>query len=168
MPKSKLPMSASPIAFTKAKIPFSWPSIPNPFPRRYRRRLRSKFRTAISPASTIARIQTSFNPSDSIRALRHHRWSYYDGHYLILIILAIFSLSISQAPGPLMKTGAAALLMLALLMPITRQFFLPALPIFTWLLFFFNARYVSYFLWMVVNCGPQDYTRHRKPLNCRA
>jgi hypothetical protein len=62
-----------------------------------------------------------------------------------LIILAIFSLSISQAPGPLMKTGAAALLMLALLMPITRQFFLPALPIFTWLLFFFNARYVSYF-----------------------
>jgi hypothetical protein len=83
---------------------------------------------------------------------------------LILIILAIFSLSISQAPGPLMKTGAAALLMLALLMPITRQFFLPALPIFTWLLFFFNARYVSYFLQVAVNCGPQDSTRHRKSL----
>jgi hypothetical protein len=27
-------------------------------------------------------------------------------------------------------------------MPITRQFFLPVLPIFTWLVFFFNARYV--------------------------
>lgn len=41
-----------------------------------------------------------------------------------------------------MKTGAASLLILMLLMPITRQFFLPALPIFTWLLFFFNARFI--------------------------
>ncbi|KAF4614353.1 hypothetical protein G7Y89_g15383 [Cudoniella acicularis] len=57
-------------------------------------------------------------------------------------MLAIFSLSISQAPGPLMKTGAALLLMIALLMPITRQFFLPVLPIFTWLVFFFNARFI--------------------------
>ena len=137
--------SSSP-TFTKAKIPFSWPSIPNPIPRRYRRRLRSKFRSAQSPASSIASIETSFNPSDTIRALRSHRWSYYDGQYIILIILAIFSLSISQAPGPLIKTGAATLLILALLVPVTRQFFLPVLPIFTWLLFFFNARYVAHFL----------------------
>jgi hypothetical protein len=40
------------------------------------------------------------------------------------------------------KTGAASLIMLALLMPVTRQFFLPFLPILTWLVFFFNARYV--------------------------
>ncbi|KAN0101875.1 PAP2 domain containing protein [Hyaloscypha variabilis] len=126
----------------KAKIPFSWPSIPNPIPRRYRRRLRSKFRSAQSPASSIASLETSFDPSDTIRALRAHRWSYYDGQYLILMILCIFSLSISQAPGPLIKTGAATLLMLALLVPITRQFFLPVLPIFTWLLFFFNARFI--------------------------
>ena len=130
--------------FTKAKIPFSWPSIPNPIPRRYRRRLRSKWRSAQSPASSIASIETSFNPRDTIKALRHHRWSYYDGQYLILIILGIFSLSISQAPGPMMKTGAASLLMLALLIPVTRQFFLPFLPILTWLVFFFNARYVHF------------------------
>lgn len=134
----------SPTTFTKSKMPFSWPSILNPIPRRYRRRLRSKFRSAQSPASSIASIQTSFNPADSIKALRAHRWSYYDAKYLILIIVSVFSLSISQAPGPLVKTGASALLMLALLMPITRQFFLPVLPIFTWLLFFFNARYVVF------------------------
>ncbi|RDL33892.1 uncharacterized protein BP5553_08260 [Venustampulla echinocandica] len=46
------------------------------------------------------------------------------------------------APGPMMKTGAASLLMLALLMPITRQFFLPVLPVLTWLVFFFNARFI--------------------------
>lgn len=41
-----------------------------------------------------------------------------------------------------MKTAAASLLILALLMPVTRQFFLPALSIFTWLLLFFNARFI--------------------------
>ncbi|RFU30864.1 Peroxidase, partial [Scytalidium lignicola] len=123
-------------------MPFSWPSIPNPIPRRYRRRLRSKFRSSLSPASSVARIETSFNPADTIKALRKHRWSVYDGQYLILIIIAVFSLSISQVPGPLLKTGAASLLMLALLMPITRQFFLPALPILTWVLFFFNNRFI--------------------------
>ncbi|PBP15540.1 PAP2-domain-containing protein, partial [Diplocarpon rosae] len=89
-----------------------------------------------SPASSIASIETSFNPADSIKALRAHRWSYYDAKYLV----CVFSLSISQAPGPMMKTGASALLMIALLMPATRQFFLPVLPVLTWLLFFFNAR----------------------------
>jgi hypothetical protein len=130
-----------PTAYTKSNLPFSWASIPNPIPRRYRRRLRSKFRSSQSPASSITSIETSFNPADTLRALRHHRWSYYDGHYLILIILNIFALSISQAPSPMVKTGAAALMMLLLLMPITRQFFLPFAPIATWLMFFFNARY---------------------------
>ncbi|KAL2072165.1 hypothetical protein VTL71DRAFT_11508 [Oculimacula yallundae] len=134
--------AGSPTTFTKTKMPFSWPTMLNPIPRRYRRKLRSKFRSAQSPASSIASIQTSFNPADSIKALRAHRWSYYDAKYLLMIIISIFSLSISQAPGPLVKTGASALLMLALLMPITRQFFLPVLPIFTWLLFFFNARFI--------------------------
>ena len=145
MPEPQYYPVSSP-TFTKVKMPFSWPSIPNPIPRRVRRRLRSKFRSSQSPASSIAHIQTSFDPSDTIRALRAHKWSVYDGQYLILIIIAIFSLSVSQAPGPLLKTGAASALILALLMPITRQFFLPALPIFTWLLFFFNARYVSVYL----------------------
>ncbi len=140
MSKSDKYTPISPSTYMIAKIPFAWPSIPNPIPRRMRRRLRSKFRARQSPASSIASLETSFSPSDTIRALRRHRWSYYDGQYLILIILAIFSLSVSQAPGPLVKTGAATALIVALLVPITRQFFLPVLPIFTWLLFFFNAR----------------------------
>ncbi|CAG8951730.1 hypothetical protein HYFRA_00005530 [Hymenoscyphus fraxineus] len=127
--------------FMKTQLPFSW-SIPNPLPRRLRRRIRSQFRAAISPASNIAGLETSFNPADTIKALKAHRWSVYDGQYLLLIILAIFSLSISQAPGPIMKTAAASALMLALLMPITRQFFLPALPILSWVFLFFNARFI--------------------------
>lgn len=134
------PRSLSPQAFMSPKMPFGWPSIPNPIPRRYRRKLRSKLRSGQSPTSSIAKFETSFNPYDTIRALRTHRWSVYDGQYIILVLIAIFSLSISQAPGPVMKTVAASILMGLLLVPITRQFFLPFLPIATWLVFFFNAR----------------------------
>jgi inositol phosphorylceramide synthase catalytic subunit len=170
MPEPHYYASNPATTFTKAKLPFAWPSMLNPIPRRYRRRLRSKFRSSQSPASSITSIETSFNPSDTLRALRQHRWSYYDGHYLILIIVAVFSLSISQAPGPIMKTAAAALLMLLLLMPITRQFFLPFLPTATWLIFFFNARYVLLSLF-----PKSDFWLSRRskgviggPLNCRS
>lgn len=127
---------------SKPKMPFSWPSIPNPIPRRYRRRLRSKLRSSQSPTSSIASVQTSFNPYDTIRALRSHRWSVYDGQYLVLIMLAIFSLSFSQEPSPLIKCGLALLIMVGLLVPVTRQFLLPFLPVLTWLVMFFNARFV--------------------------
>lgn len=127
--------------FSKAKLPLMWlPSLSNPIPHRYRRKLRSKFRSRQAPASSLATLQTSFKFSDTLRSLRAHRWSVYDGQYLVLIILGIFSLSISEAPGPMVKTGAATLLMTALLMPVTRQFFLPFLPIITWLVFFFSCR----------------------------
>ena len=126
----------------KSKMPFSWSFLPNPIPRRYRRRLRSKFRSSISPTGTIASIETSYNTADTIRALWALRWSVYDSKYFVLIIITVFCLSVSLAPGPMIKTGAASLLMLALLIPVTRQFFLPALPILTWVLFFFNARFI--------------------------
>jgi hypothetical protein len=88
----------------------------------------------------VAALQTSFSPHDSLVALRQHRWSLYDANYLLLILLALFSLCISPAPGPLEKTGAVVAFMGLLLMPATSQFFLPFLPIATWLLFFFSCR----------------------------
>lgn len=140
MPESTVYTPLSSQYYVIAKMPLSWPSILNPIPRRYRRRIRSKFRSNISPTSNIASIETSWNPADTIRALRVHKWSVYDSKYLLLVIITVFCLSVSQAPGPMMKTGAASLLIMALLIPVTRQFFLPALPILTWVLFFFNAR----------------------------
>ncbi|KAI6245503.1 Inositol phosphorylceramide synthase catalytic subunit aur1 [Erysiphe necator] len=129
-------------SYVKAKMLFSWLSFLNPIPRRYRRRLRSKFRSSISPTTNIAAVETSFNPRDTVRALRAHKWSAYDAKYLILIVITVFCLSVSRAPGPILKTGAASLLIAVLLIPVTRQFFLPVLPILTWVLFFFNARFI--------------------------
>ena len=116
------------------KLPFSWPSsIPALIPHRMRRKLRSKVRSRQSPASSFASLETSISPADTLQALRSHRWSFYDGQYVILVILGIFTLCIIPAPGPLVKTGASTLLLASLIIPATRQFFLPLLPVITWL-----------------------------------
>lgn len=127
----------------KTKLPFSWPtSIPSLIPHRIRRKLRSKVRSRQSPSSSFASIETSLSSANTLRALRAHRWSFYDGQYLILVILGIFTLCIIPSPGPLVKTGASTFLIVSLIIPATRQFFFPLLPVITWLSFFYACGYV--------------------------
>ena len=124
----------------RALLPFSWaPSIPTIIPHRIRRKLRSKVRSRQSPSISLGHLDTSYSPADTIDALRQHRWSFYDGQYLILIILGIFSLCIIPSPGPLVKTALATLIITALILPVTRQFLLPSLPIWSWLVFFYSC-----------------------------
>ena len=119
-------------------LPFSWlPSIPTIIPHRIRRRLRSKVRGRQSPSTSVGRLHTSYSPADTVESLHLHRWSFYDGQYIILIILGIFSLCIIPWPGPLVKTALATLIITALILPVTRQFLLPSLAIWSWLVFFY-------------------------------
>lgn len=127
-------------AFAKGKVQLPWRSLKLLVPHRMRRKLRSKIRNRQSPASSITTLQTSINPLDTLRALQSHKWTIWDGQYLCLAILGIFSLCVIQNPGPLLKTVVATLLLSSLVLPITRQFFLPALPIFAWLIFFYACQ----------------------------
>ncbi|KZF21932.1 aureobasidin resistance protein Aur1 [Xylona heveae TC161] len=111
-------------------------------PHRFRRKLRSKLRSRQSPASSLASLQTSFSPADTLRSLRAHRWSYNDGQYLLLIIIGIFSLCVIETIGPMAKTLISTLLLTSLILPVTRQFFLPFLPIAGWLVLFYACRFV--------------------------
>jgi inositol phosphorylceramide synthase catalytic subunit len=63
-----------------------------------------------------------------------------DGHYLFLSIIGIFALSVIEAPGPIIKTLLATLLLTGLVIPISRQILLPALPVITWAVLFYSAR----------------------------
>jgi inositol phosphorylceramide synthase catalytic subunit len=129
-----------PSAFAKSNIQLRWPTLKLLVPHRLRRKLRSKLRNRQSPASSITTLQTSFSPADTLRSLQSHRWTVYDGQYLILAILGIFSLCIIESPGALVKSVVASLLLFSLVLPITRQFFLPFLPIAAWLIFFYACR----------------------------
>ena len=139
------PSYSTPKRFTKSpfslsKLGFSWPpSIPVVVPHRIRRKLRSRIRSRQSPSSTLSALQTSYNPKDTLRSLRRHRWSAYDAQYLLIAIVGVFSLSIIEQPGALFKTAVTTLLLISLIIPITRQFFLPFLPIATWLVFFYSC-----------------------------
>lgn len=126
--------------FAKSNIQLPWPTLKLLVPHRLRRKLRSRLRNRQSPASSITTLQTSFSPADTLRSLQSHRWTVYDGQYLILAILGIFSLCIIESPGALVKTLLASLLLFSLVLPITRQFFLPFLPIAAWLIFFYACR----------------------------
>ncbi|KAF2487195.1 hypothetical protein BDY17DRAFT_235138, partial [Neohortaea acidophila] len=115
-------------------------------PHRIRRKFRStrsRIRSMQTPTSSIASLNTSISPSDTLRALRTHQWSYYDAQYLFLALIGIFSLCIIPTHGPLFKTLLAALLMTSLIIPLTRQFFLPFLPIAGWLVGFYACQFIS-------------------------
>lgn len=126
--------------FGKLQIQVPWRSIQLLVPHRMRRKLRSKLRSRLSPTSSISSLQTSFSPVDTLRSLQSHRWTLYDFQYLLLLIVGIFSLSMIEVPGPLAKTAIFTLLLVSLLLPITRQFFLPFLPIAGWLVFFYACQ----------------------------
>lgn len=124
----------------------SFLSIPSSLLKSLRRKIRSsrsRLRARIAPASSITALNWSISPADTLHALRTHQWSFWDAQYLGLVIVGIFSLCIIQNPGPLTKTFLSALLITSLLLPITRQFFLPFLPIICWLVFFYSAQFIN-------------------------
>lgn len=126
--------------FRNVQITVPWRSIQVLVPHRLRRRFRSKLRSRVSPSSSIASLQTSFSPLDTLRSLQAHQWTAYDGQYLIIMVLGIFSLCVIENPGPLVKTAIATLLLASVVIPITRQFFLPFLPLLTYLIFFYACQ----------------------------
>jgi inositol phosphorylceramide synthase catalytic subunit len=136
------------IQTNKPKLPFLWPaslnlSHLNPIPHKYRPsrrlRMRQKAKAAAGASDSITGLKTSFNVLDSIRALRRRKWRLYDLQHVVVFIYIIFSLCIIP-PAPLIKLAVLAVLALLLLMPVTQQFFLPSLPIWTYLLYFFSSR----------------------------
>lgn len=134
-----------------SKLHFKWP-VPldlaalNPVAaiRQGRKRSNSKAKARFPGHENVAALQTSFSVSQSVRALRRHKWSWFDLQYIFLASLCTASLFIIGVHAPLIKTAAALGYTLLLFMPATRQFFLPSWPIWTYLLYFFSSRYVIY------------------------
>ena len=125
-------------------LPDLRPYIPHRVRRKWRatkNKVRSGRSSSRGPQSngSVTKLNTSFSPADTIRALREHKWSYYDAQYLLLLLIAVFVISINEA-SPVIKTAGALGLSVVLILPITRQFFLPCLPIFGWLILFFSCK----------------------------
>jgi hypothetical protein len=108
------------------------------------RATKSRIHSRPSPATSLVSLETSWSPLYTLRSLRSHLWSIYDAQYLFLAIVAIFGLSVSEAPGLFVSSLVAALLIAGLFTPITGQFLLPLLPTLTYLLLFSSCKYVNF------------------------
>lgn len=147
--KKSLPFSFSrsdyiPRRFISVSLPRAVPSIRFLVPHKVRRKWRatkSRIHSGISPTSSaLSALNYSFSPAGTIKALSQHQWSLYDAQYLFLLLTGIFVLCVVEVPGPMIKMGLATLILLSLVLPITRQFFLPVLPIFGWLFLFYSCK----------------------------
>lgn len=146
--KKSLPFSFSrsdyvPRRLVSVKLPRAVPSLRFLVPHKVRRKWRatgSRIHSRIAPASSLTALNLSFSPTDTIKALSQHQWSLYDVQYLLLLLTGIFVLCIVETPGPMIKTPLATLIIVSLILPITRQFFLPTLPILGWLTFFYSCK----------------------------
>ncbi|KAI5462304.1 hypothetical protein BGZ63DRAFT_354583 [Mariannaea sp. PMI_226] len=133
----------------KPKLQLLWPEHFNlPFlntgPQRYRiGRARSKSRARAHGLEDITSLKTSFNAWDGVRDLQRHKYRTSDLQYVFLVLVALFSFWVSP-PAPGLKTLALMGGVWFALMPATRQFFLPSLAIWVWLLYFFCSRFIPY------------------------
>jgi inositol phosphorylceramide synthase catalytic subunit len=73
-----------------------------------------------------------------------------------MAVIAIFCLSIMTFPSPLFRTFVASLLLTALIIPVTHQFFLPFLPVACWLVLFYSCKWVAGFCFV---CASADLSR---------
>lgn len=90
----------------------------------------------------VSRLETSFDVSLSLKRVKRYGWKWSrDWEYALSLTLAIFSLSVMAAPF-LFKVFLVSVYTLALLIPFTSQFFLPATPIFSWLLLFYSSQFI--------------------------
>lgn len=114
----------------------------NPIPHKYRaaRRRTTRLRTHFPRvADGITRLQTSFNPLDTVRAVQRHRWAPLDLQYVALGLLALFTLFLAPAPPLLKMVGVMGATLLSL-MPATRQFFWSGMTIWIYIMYFFCSR----------------------------
>ncbi|KAI2466909.1 PAP2-domain-containing protein [Annulohypoxylon bovei var. microspora] len=96
------------------------------------------------PTQSIAALNRSFKITDTFELLKTRKWSVFDVQYAVVTGLCIFSMWIVEPSAPIIKTAAGLGYLLLLLMPATRQFFLPSWPIWSYLLFFFSSRFIPY------------------------
>lgn len=102
-------------------------------------RQRAKSAAEAKGQDEVTRLNTSFDVLETLRHLRRRQWKLLDLQHLVVAGFLIFCMLITPS-APFIKLGAALAYSVLLLMPITQQFFLPSLPIWTYLIYFFSSR----------------------------
>lgn len=108
------------------------------------KRIKAKFLADSTPDNLLGKLETSWDIRKTIRKLQKHEWQKSDIFHIIEVLILIFCFSVIRNPPLLGRLFIGGLLLLAVLIPITSQFFLPALPIFSWLILFYTCQFIPH------------------------
>jgi inositol phosphorylceramide synthase catalytic subunit len=97
---------------------------------------------SIAFAQSISTLDWSLNPKDGLQRLSEYPFTIKDTVYLFHAALAIFWIVLMQQPPFPYKLLIPICYIIALLVPLTSQFFIPATPIFNYLLSFYSSRFI--------------------------
>jgi len=93
--------------------------------------------------AAVARLDKSFSPSHTLQRIRQHTFTLSDYIYISFnVSLFTFWLYLMEAPGFPTKLLIPFLHITALLIPFTSQFFVPATPVFAWLITYYSSRFI--------------------------
>lgn len=92
--------------------------------------------------AAVGRLDKSLSPAVTLKRIRNHKFTASDSIYAFHIIHAMFWIAIMKAPEFPLKLGIPILWTIALLIPFTSQFFVPATPVLAWVICYFTSRYI--------------------------
>ncbi|CAG7854887.1 Inositol phosphorylceramide synthase catalytic subunit aur1 Short=IPC synthase catalytic subunit aur1; AltName: Full=Aureobasidin A resistance protein homolog; AltName: Full=Phosphatidylinositol:ceramide phosphoinositol transferase [Serendipita indica DSM 11827] len=90
----------------------------------------------------VSRLDFSLSPTVTIAKLRAHEFTRGDVVYLFHAAGALFWLYIMEKPPFPIKLVIPALFTLGMLVPLTSQFLLPAIPVLAWVLTYYSSRFL--------------------------
>jgi hypothetical protein len=93
----------------------------------------------VRQASTL---DTSLNPRETLFRLSQHPFTIRDSIWLFHIALATFWIAIMEVPPFPYKLLIPIIYTIALLIPLTSQFFVPASPVFAWVITYYTSRFI--------------------------
>lgn len=89
--------------------------------------------------NSLADLDFDISVKTSVQRFRSHSWTWQDAVHYGFLLLVIFFVYVIFPASFWIKTPILAAFVACFLMPLTSQFFLYALPIFSWLALFFSA-----------------------------
>ncbi|TFK51566.1 PAP2-domain-containing protein [Heliocybe sulcata] len=92
--------------------------------------------------AAVGRMDKSLSPSDTMARLRQHTFTFSDSIYIFHLALAAFWITLMQFPPFPLKLAVPILYTILLLIPLTSQFFLPFVPVASWILTFYSSRFI--------------------------
>lgn len=98
---------------------------------------------AVRGPQALHKLETSWDIRKNIDRFRKHEWQLRDLQYAVAVPALIFSVIVMQNPPFYIRFAVATLYILGILIPITSQFWLPALPVLTWLLLFASSSFIG-------------------------